>query len=451
MRAVAIASILGGLAGCGKVSVNVDAASPDSVADAAIDAPPASVRVTVLNTLGDGLPDATAKVLFQDSQGALVQEATVDAMGKAEAMLPLGGMVTIVRITVDVPTQLSASLTTLTGVKPGDDLTVGRKAMATITNQGGQTQMTATFPLTGDATGYQFFHTCGSSFTSASPVTLTFRDSCHGSTFDLIGVATGGTVSPPRFVRVTNINYSSGGSFAIPVGFSSMANFTVNVMNAPTDLSNISLTRSSMIENQAVASQSVAGVAGTPAVSMVVPYATNAGTRSQVQVFMNRTGASNSIRHEMHTATIATPVNVELTQLEVPWFTAPSATVTGATWTAMTTLGAPDGQMMTWTGRWMDPTRLVAVTWKVIGPASMTGMPLPRLPATYAHLDPQAQTTPVTVLTGSLQMADYDVVSDYDAFRKMPETLLEATFDDKGAFAGMPHQRRFTTMNLPGM
>lgn len=440
-------AILGSMA-CGEVKGTPIDGPPIDI-DAAIDAPPAPVRVTVLNSLGDGLPDVTAKVLFQDPQGALVVEVPVDAMGKAEAMLPLGGSVTVVRVTTDNPTQLFAVLTTVTAVKPGDDLTVGRKAAATITSQGGQTQMTATFFPTGDATSYQFFHTCGTSFASTSPVTLTFRDSCHGATFDLIGVASGGTLTTPRFFRVQNINYSAGGSFTIPVGFSTMSNFTVNVMNTPADVSNISMTRSSMIENQAVAGQGVVGVPAAGTVSMVVPHPTSAGTRSQVQVFYNRTGATSSMRHEMHTSTIATPVNIDLAQLEIPWLATPAMTATGGTWTAVTTAGTPDGQVMSYAGRWMEPTRLVTVSWRLIGPASMTGMQLPRLPAAYAHLDPQAQSVPVNIFTGSLTMVDYDVVAGYDEFRPLAETLVEASFDDKGAFAGMPHQRRMSSMSLP--
>ena len=46
-------------------------------------------------------------------------------MGKAEAMLLLGGPVTIMRLTADAPPSVSADLTTLTGVKTGDNLTAG--------------------------------------------------------------------------------------------------------------------------------------------------------------------------------------------------------------------------------------------------------------------------------------------------------------------------------------
>jgi len=267
-----------------------------------------------------------------------------------------------------------------------------------------------------------------------------------GPTFDLIGVATGGTVDPPRFVRVTGINYVSGGSFSIPVGFQVMGNFTVTTTNTPLDLTNLSVNRFSMIGNQASAGQGKAGVVGTATVVTTVPYVT--GTRSQVQVFMTKTGASNSIRHDLHTAGAGTSVEIDLSQNELPFLMPGVQTVTGSTWTMITPGDAPDGQSVTWNGNWVEGTRNTSLSWRVIEPASMTGSQLPRLPAAYARFDPQAQTVAVTPSFISLVMTDYDVVASYDEFRQQAETLVESSFDDKGAFIGVAHQRRYTSMNV---
>src|SRR6185295_3086658 len=150
----------------------------------------------------------------QDPDGAVVSDSAVDATGHAQAMLPRGGTVSAIRITAD-PTNLAASITTTLGVKPGDDLTFGVKPFVTNTTQGGATMMTATFPLVSGATSYRFYTPCGLSPAAASPVTLIFRDSCHGAMFDLLATTSTGAPPVPMFLFLTNVTYQSGGSFAV--------------------------------------------------------------------------------------------------------------------------------------------------------------------------------------------------------------------------------------------
>src|SRR5262245_11038662 len=135
-RALAVV-VVGVLTACGSVKGNPDARE--------IDAAPSPVKVTALSLVGDGLPDTTAKVVFHDLEGTVILDGAVDAMGHTQATLPSGGTVSAIRITNDTPTSLVATITTVIGVKAGDDLTFGLKPSATITNQGGQTSMTATF------------------------------------------------------------------------------------------------------------------------------------------------------------------------------------------------------------------------------------------------------------------------------------------------------------------
>jgi hypothetical protein len=414
-------------------------------ADAAIDAAPAPVRATVLTASGDGSPDTTAKVVFQDPDGTVVSDTAVDAMGRAQAVLPRGGTVTAIRITTDTMTTLFASVTTITGVKPGDDLTFGLKAAATITNQGGQTTMTATFPLASDATLYQFFTPCGfSGSNNVSPVTLNFRDSCHGTTFDLLGVASGGSLTTPRFVKLTSVNYQSGGSFNIPLSFSTMAPFTVNLTNVPDAVSNMSVNRSSMIGNQPVATTNASVTGDPPAgdVSITLPFPQGVGTRSELLISMNHPDAAHNQWHEVHTATLGTSATMDLGKQQLPWFRDLVQTPTGATWTMVAAGDAPDGMMTQWSGRWTSGTRSVLITWSVAQPAEMAGMTLPRLPAAYAMLDPGQQTVAVKPSFMTLYMADYDNLTGYDELRQMPETLLVPSIGNMGAFVGLSFQRR---------
>jgi hypothetical protein len=439
-----VVAMAGHVVGCGEVKNNNDAGP----GDAAIDAMLGPVKATVLTTVGDGAPDATAKLLFLDPEGNVVSDTAVDAMGHAQAMLPRGGSVSAIRTTTDTATSLVASITTISAVKPGDDLTFGLKQSATITNQGGQTTMTASFPLATGATSYQFYTPCGFAGSStASPVTLSFRDSCHGATFDLLGVAFGGTST--LFLKLNSVNYQSGGSFNIPAGFGSMANYTVNLSNIPDVVSSLSLVRNTMIENLPVFGQSV-GVGDPPAGSLavMVPYMQGVGTRSELSISMVRPDAQHSQRHEVHTATLSASAAVDLGKQQLPWFTGITQTLTGGTWTMVAPGDVPDGMMTRWSGRWTSGARTVSLTWLVAQPADMAGATLPKLPVLYSNLDPGQQTVAVTPSVMTFYMVDYDNLAGYDEFRQMPETLLIPPIGGMGAFVGMPFQRRLIAISV---
>ncbi len=449
MRDLGIFAWLAVVAACGKVQD----ASPDAADDAAPDAPRGPVTVTALTSLGDGAPDIGAKVVFQDPAGNVVSEGTVDSTGKLEAMLPTGGTVTRIRIVSDSPTLLRGDIMTITGVEPGDELTFGLATRPTITNQGGQTTMSASYTPSSGATSHLFFTTCGiASGGTTSPVTLTFRDSCHGPTFDLVGVASAAAITP-RYVRLTNINHENGQSFTIPGGFLTMSTFTVNVQNVPAEISSMSASRSSMLDHAAVATQSVS--LGDPAagpVSATVPYPPPVGTRAEVSLSMARTGASGSQVHAVHTATVASSIDIDLGRQGVPWLSSPTWSPTGVSWTTAVPGDAPDGMLTVWNGRWVIGNRSTQVTWRIAHAPSATGISLPRLPPAHAAFDPQAQTVPIMptpFVTGTLFAVDYDVVGGYAEFRRQPDTLLSSPVDDMGAFVGMPFQRRLYTASIP--
>jgi predicted small lipoprotein YifL len=436
-------------AACGEVKGN-------NLPDAPVaepDAPPPVVKVSVLTIVGDGAPDLTAKVVFQDPTGAVVADGLVDAEGRAQAMLPNGGSVTTIRVTTDTPTALAALVTTVRGVQPADDLTFGLRPPGTIPNQGGQTTMTANFTLLPQAQTpgtYQFFTACGSVVLPAAPApaaaTLTFRDSCHGATFDLLLVASGGALTTPLFQRLTNVTYQSGGTFTIPAGFTAMANFAVNLSNVPDPVSNLSVTRASLIDSVAVAPQASPAVdppAG--AFATTVPFPQAFGTRSQLTVTLNRTDATGSQLFEVRTPNLAQPVALDLGKLQLPWLTSYAQSATGATWTTVAPGDAPDGMMTQWAGRWTNGEKTTTVVMRVVQPVEASGMTLPKLPASYAAVDPGQQTLTVTPLITATIMVDYDMVAGYDDFRRAGETLT-ASIGTLGAFVAMPFQRRIMTV-----
>jgi len=451
--AVAVASLL---VACGEVG-KVPASDGNTGDDGP---PPLPVTVTVLTTLGNGAPDPTAKVLFQDPDGAVVSDVMVDATGHAQAMLPRGGSVSAIRITSDA-TNLTASITTTLGVKPGDDLTFGLKASAANLTQGGVTTMTAMFPPVTGATLYRFFTSCGQSGTSTtSPVTLSFHDSCHGAMFDVLGTTTVGGV--PQYLHVTNVTYANGATTNLATVFNPMPNFTVNMMNVPDPVSLMSVSRTTLLNNTPTISTS--GNAFDPPVgnvSTTVLFPQGVGTRSELSITMSRDDAMINQKHEVHTATLGTSASVDIGQQKLPWFTNLAQTATGATWTMVVPGDPPDGMMVNWSGSWNDGTRPVSVSWLITQSAQMAGVTLPKLPAAYTMIDPGQQTVTVKPTSVTLGMADYDNLASYDQFRQMPETLLISSngvnpfavtpIGVMGAFVGMPFQRRImiATVNAP--
>ncbi len=435
--------VLIGIAGCGSVK-NGDLPDAPPLSDAPVDAPPAPVKATVLTTAADGAPDTTAKLVFQDADGAVVFDGPVDGMGRAQALLPGGGTVSAIRILIDTTDELAAAVTTITGVKPGDDLTFGLKPPGTILNQGGATTMTATFTPAPNALSYIFYTPCGSVFAAAgsASVALPFRDSCHGATFDLVGVAAFTAPAAPQFIKLTNVAYKSGETFAIPGGFSTMAEFAVNMTNIPDAISNLAVLRSSMIGNTTAADQSVSpGDPPAGSFSVAVPFPQGFGTRSQISVSLSRSDKTVPQRLELRTATLASNVSVDLGN-QLPWIADPTTTATGMTWTPVAPGDPPDGMLTQWSGRWNDGKRQVSIQWRVVHPAEASGMTLPRLPAAYAMIDPGQQTVAVTSGTPVLSMADYNNVAGYDGLRQMPETLLIPAMSTIGVFTDVPFQRR---------
>jgi hypothetical protein len=431
------------LVACGKVqATDVDAPLPPI--DAAIDAPPAPVKVTVLTYLGDGAPDTTVTVVFQDPAGNLVFDGPVDAMGKISAMLPEGGTVTSIHTNTDTATNLAAALTSITGVKPGDDITIGVKANATIRTQGGQTTMSATFTPVSGAGIHQFFTECGVAATNTSPVTLTFRDSCHGNTFDLLVVASGGLLTTPEFIKVVNINHVNNGSFTIPNGYSLMQNFTANLSNVANEVSGLTLTRASMFDSAAIGAQSVAlGDPPAGTFSGSVPFPPNVGTRSEVSLAIMRSDATVSQLHQVHTATLANNVAIDLNANALPFLSNVAITPTGLNYTTVVDGVAPDGMLILWSGGWTNAGVQTAIGWRVAQRVNATSGVLVHLPTKYARYDPSQQTASITTGTGFLAMVDYDVIDGYDEFRQQPDTLVVSSPSDMGALVGMPFQRRY--------
>lgn len=435
-------------AGCGKVAAPATGEDGGgSMTDG--DAPPVDgttpVAVTVLTTTGDGKPDATAKVVFQDPDGAVVADVTVDAQGHAQSLLPRGGSVTAI-VQSTSGTSVTAAATTITGVVPGDALTFGQAAQPGVF-QGGQTSMTVMFTPAPDATSHAFSTPCGPVRTATSPATLTFRDSCHRATFDLLGTASANGVA--MYVRLADVAYQAGGSFTVPTAFAAMPSYTVTAHNVPAEVSSMAVSRASLADNLSVASitENFSGDPPAGTVAVDVPFPAGFGTRSELDVIMGRTDAAIPQHVEVHTAALGTGADVDVALQPLPWITNFAATATGVTWTQVAAGDGSGTAMLTWTGTWSAGNTAYTGTRTLVQPLSAVthSMTLPALPAAYTAIDPVQQSVVVTPHTANLVMANYDVLNSYAQIRQMPQILLTDPAGNMGALLGQPFQRRIVS------
>lgn len=431
--------------GCGEVDKSGGLPDAGQTVDAPPTAPPV-VKATVYTTAGDGSPDLTAKVLFQDPDGGVIAEATVDANGHAEAQMPRGGSVTAFRVSSDTPNGFQGIASTITGVKAGDDLAFGRKAGGAST-QGKSTFMSVSFPEGAPGAAHTLWTSCGSvaADAGATTATLTFYDGCHGATFDLLVVESGGRALGPSFIKLTGVAYKSDGSIVVPGPYTAMASPTINLANTPDGLTQLEVSRWSMLEHTAVNVQTTASTPTAGTMSVAVPYAQDVGTRSQVAALLARKDATGQQKLEVRTSTLTAGIDADLSKLKLPWVTSALTRKTGTTWKTIDATGTPDGVLGAWLGTWNDGTRPFSILRYVALPSATDEIKLPSFPPSFAMFDPGQQTSTVTPTISAVIMLDYDVVDGYDGFRQMPETLVTTLASSFGAFVGQPFQRRMYT------
>jgi len=170
--------VLATLAACGD---NIHLAA-DAGADAArppVDAAPLPVTLTV--TRGD-TPMVGVRVYFQNADSSLVSAASTDANGTASAVMAPGGFVTAIDpFALPVDVAANDDIRTLSGVQPGDMLTLHQVVLTSITVE------VILPPDPNEPVGsYHVVTTCGSgsvaaqSDTPANPVVFLTLQNCNG-------------------------------------------------------------------------------------------------------------------------------------------------------------------------------------------------------------------------------------------------------------------------------
>lgn len=432
------AALTGGLLGCGEVKDNNGLAdAPVAPDDSGADAPgPAAnaVRITALTPDGDGLPATTSMVVLVDASGAVVFDGPVDAQGVVEHEFA-GGTAHVIQIT-DGRTRIGV-VHTVHGVKPGDDIVVGRKKLPTA-RTGEATSMTMTYDQA-SAIEPKFWTPCSAVSGTGTPRSLSFVADCHGPTFPVL--ATGASAaSGQRLYATQTFSHVAGATVAFNAGYTVMPSFTVNVNNIPTEVDEISTTRSSMFDNLAVGTEKTT-FAGDPvsAVTMFVPYVP-LGSRSEIGVEITRPDASSRQTTELHTEGLATSATISLAGTQLPWFTSQRMTATGMTFQPVLDGAKPDGVAGLWGVRFVSGGKPTALVWQVYQEELTSPIDFPVLPAAYAAIDPRAQA--VTKILSRVIAFDYENLAGWDEFRQMPAGWSEPFLSDVPALVGMPIRRR---------
>ncbi|HEX3760179.1 MAG TPA: hypothetical protein VHW23_15790 [Kofleriaceae bacterium] len=405
------------------------------------------VQLTVLSTAFDGQPDTGAIAVFQDPSGATIAGGLVDAAGHAQADLPAGGSITVIRVVDSSDTERDVAMTTIRGVRPGDPITVGTtRSPAYYT--GGSSTMTASFTPIGANYSYAFYTACGGTGGSGGTTQLAFIDGCHGATFDLLAVATS-TTDPPdvRYVYQTDLAYLANGSVTVPNTWTEASTFTATLNNVPANLGDLELTHTTLLGKIGAAPITAGVTAPSPGVvAAITSYPPGVGAGAIAALALHDNNASGFQTLEVRTPAVAATLGIDLAQQALPWLVgAPVGTLTGASWDQLEG-GTPDVRLVTWNGHWTDGARTVFVNWTLEDGEHATSVTLPALPAMYAAYDP-GKAAGVVVGRPSVLYLDYDALDGYDAARRYGPNLGDS-LTDLGVLTDRPLVRRLSRTPL---
>jgi hypothetical protein len=403
------------IAGC---HGNGDSSPSDAAAigdDASADAAPVTglVTVTARTQIGDGAPDPTAIVIFTSPGGAVLATATVDANGKASATVAEGSDVTVLQVTTD-PNNLARKnehLTTIRGVKSGDQLVTG-KAKDPSYKAGTTDNMTATWTPLQAAAEPSILMACADGApngTSTGPLNLTFHASCTTPTFDLL-MLQGDMASVENYIWVSGQAHSAGGSFAIPDSWAP----------APTTSTTIVDSSGTHLAASVKLSQVIGGAAmgieqGPPTASMVSLHYAPIAVPTLLEAIQS--GGPYGTMHRWVTLTTGSPATtqIDLSALPLPGVTHVVQDETSVTW-SQSGSGSPDARVVFWAGSWTDANAIQhAAQWEILEPPSGTSTHLFPLPSAYAGEDPAA--SGAQVQGSSVTYVDFDNITSYDAVR----------------------------------
>jgi len=374
------------------------------------------VSIIVLSSSGDGSADTAAIVIFRDPGGATIQHGVVDATGHARASLPDGGSVTVLQLD-----SVFERITTIRGVKPGDQLTSGRVIAGR--QVGNATLMSLNFApsVTPVGPANALTECGGGSRSSEDPnrVTLTFYEGCVQKRFDALALAYD-LAANPYFMWLPDLHHHEGHATRARGDWTLFGSSSTNITNVP-DNSSLGATISTLIDG---VSFEMSRVSADPATetsyvfNLGFPF--TPGMRSLVSAG-TRHGLTPAIQIVKLTSQSPAQLAMDFAERPLPVLSIhPFLTATGLTWNESGERGAPDARLAIWIARWTDANNVVrTAVWEVMEPPEpATSLTLPGLPAAYADLDPLVAGASLFVMDGGVRYVDYDIIPDYDVARQ---------------------------------
>lgn len=430
--------------GCGEVVKNNNDADGDTDGDTdgdadgdivEPDAPPGPVttRFRALSFNGDGLPDLTSRFVVTDSSGAVIGMGPTDIEGYYSVDLTDEVTVSLVRRGTDNAEELRYTVETLLGVKPGDDIVFGVRGLPSTT-------VTATmeaFAANIDAFPQRTLTTpCFNRTTNVDGyLKLEFTDTCHGSTFELFGTASGGPTADRYFYEAAQ-PFETGTSFVTPAFDLTVRPFTMSLANLPSDLNTASVQRSTLVGTQRAYSSQFNERAPTGTTDYALTYPPVNGLRWETNVALYpEVGLMYYFDDARHTLGGALHV-VDFNENRLPVIDTVAIDATGVQWTESANPGAGDAAGVILYYSWFDDAqRQIEIEWRVVGPTLTSPFALPTLPASLEVPDPAAATGVLETYGGVIGI-EVDRIAGYDELRPNFDAFLVSIDALEGLYPG---------------
>ena len=397
--------------GCGE--------DPAKFADAppiAVDAPPAIdaiqagvVKVTVNRATG---PASSVPVTFQNADDSVVASSptSTDANGVASATMNPGGTVTVILPPLAGPSARPTEVFTFAGVKPGDELLVGRRSNV-------EPLVAATLKMAAQprGTNVEVQTSCGGSYQGSASLSIPLQIQASCTTIDV-------------FVSARNVANGEIGTFykanvAVVASTIDVLAETLKLSKAHTfTLSNIpATTMNAQISAEALAGTLAMRVPETGSIVFPMPLGTSrAGDimlpdiAADVVLTTTMSRTISSIQVAIERAPLG-PLTVDLTAAQIPWIlSAPLFDAGGAqfAWTESSDGTADTVVATAQVSRPAVPPATQGESWshQIIAPHAIGLLRVPVLPAALSNFNVKSADTVTTFLALAKFPGGFDTI-----------------------------------------
>jgi len=388
--------------------------APTSTTDGPLPEEGGPIHVTLHSWLRTASPVSGAQVVVSDAAGA--RTAPTDGDGKAAVQGRTGAAVTVVQRN---PTSKSATIVTILGAKPGDELRLGRPTPL-VTSSNGDMSVTLKTTPPGTVGAYAFFNGCDRAFTTnaSQAATLDFSR-CTGEQHDIIVTALDKSGIDGKVVAWNSAldrSFVDGGTIEITGAWKNPATLTATLEGLPSDRHSLVVDRWNrqgelVYDNAHVRREQ-------PSVDpLKLPFA-NPGTDAVIVTELG-TGPNDDGQFFAQAITPATAYQLKVDKVLLPWVSKPTFDAATRTlrWVETGT-ATHDATIVTINYK----SSAGSIGWIVIAPPESTSVVLPDLPADLDDVDTAADTKPSTISVELLEIPD---IAGYDAFRPDAEPTLQ--------------------------